>query len=549
MKRIWTVISIMLIVLILLLVQSEAIAGAPNTKANDKATYKKISVVSTNDFHGALVGAVHSWSHDDMVGGAEWLAGYLNIVEEENPGGVLYLDAGDLMYGPFISNYYYGASTIEAINQMGLDAMAIGHTEFNWGQNVLSSREHDAHFPFLAANILYTDTLERPDWAKPYIIKSVKGIKVGVIGVANPDTPLMTKSSNVVNLTFTDPAVAINSLIGEVEAKGATVIIVVAHIGGFWPDFNEGIKDLAEELDRDHVDLIVSGHTHSRIDDVLNGIPTVQAYSDGTAFSRVDFTIDKHTGEVVSYQMNTSPTTTYQTYYGDPASYQRWDTGERVTVLPDPEVAAIVDYYEAEIQALENEVIGESTTAITRNYRYESSMGDLVADVMRDYDPGIDFALTNSGGLRADIDAGPITFGEAFNTLPFEDTLVVVELDGDEVRQALEEGIDGTFGIVQVSGLHFMFDYDEPAGSRIIGDVIDLSTGLPLNPSDTYYVAVNDFIANGGDNYTVLTLNPQVDSHILIRELFTDWIKANSPFTPPDPSVEQRITASGTPPL
>jgi len=548
MRKRYLLLALSVAVILSLLVTPLAFAGPPAPQADDHARYKMITVVSTNDFHGALIGRVHSWSHGDAVGGAEWLAGYLNIVRKENPGGFLYLDAGDMMQGTLISNYFDGASTIKAFNAMGLDAMALGNHEFDWGQEVLADREHQAHFPFLAANIFYKDTTTRPDWAIPYIVKPVKGIKVGIIGVANPETPSITNPVNVANLDFTDPDDAVNDLIDDVEGNGATMIIVLAHIGGFWPDFEEGIKDLACGLDPDEVDLIVSGHTHSDIRNVICGIPVVQAYSSGTAFARVDFTVDKRTGEVIDYEMNAYPVTTYQTYYGDPAEYKRWDTGEWVTVVPDPEVAAIVDYYDALIEDLRNEVIGETTTAITRNYRYESAMGDWVTDIMRAYDPGIDFALTNSGGLRADIDAGPITFGEVFEAQPFDNTLVIVELDGNEVRQVLEEGITGDHGVVQVSGLQFTFDYDTPVGSRIVGDVIDLSTSSPLNPATTYYVAVNDFMATGGDEYFTLAANPQTNTYVLVRDIVVDWCKLNSPFTPPDPAVELRITALGTPP-
>jgi len=541
----WLTLGIVLLLLTLVL-PTAALADGPDVRT--------ISVVSTNDFHGALVGRVHSWSHGDVVGGAEYVAGYLNIVRDEHPGGVLYLDAGDAMQGTLISNYFDGASTIEAFNAMGVAAMAVGNHEFDWGQEVLQERYDQADFPFLGANVFFKKKKGnpehghggRPHWAKPYVVREVNGVNVGIIGLANPDTPSITNPVNVADLMFTDPVQAVHDVLPEAEKEGATMIVVLAHIGGYWPDFGE-IEDLACGLDADEVDLIVSGHTHGRIDDVMCGIPVVQAYSSGTAFARVDFDVDKK-GEVISYEMNYSPTSTYQTYYGGPASYRRWDTGQWQQVVPDPEVEAIVAYYEAQIAPVQNEVIGETTVAITRNYRYESEMGDWVTDIMRAYDPGIDFAFTNSGGLRTDIDAGEITFGEVYEALPFDNTLVVVELDGNEVRQVLEEGITGDHGVVQVSGLRFTFDYDAPVGSRIIGDVVDLSTGLPLDPGTTYYVAVNDFMAVGGDDYDTLAANPQVNTYVLVRDIVVDWVKANSPFAPPDPAVELRITALGTPP-
>ncbi len=370
--------------------------------------------------------------------------------------------------------------------------------------------------------------------------------------MANPETPSITNPVNVADLDFTDPDEAVDDVIDDVEAEGATMIVVVAHIGGFYPDYDEGILDFACSLDSEKVDLVISGHTHSAIYDEMCDIPVTQAYSSGTAFSRVDFTVDKRTGEVIEYEMNPYPITTYQTYYGDPAAYERWDSGEWVTVVPDAAVAATVKYYEAQIEGLTNLVIGETTTAITRDYRHESVMGDWVTDIMRAYEyvPGIDFAMTNSGGLRADIDAGPITYGEVFEAQPFDNTLVVVELDGNEVRQVLEEGTTGAHGVVQVSGLQFTFDYDAPAGSRIVGDVYDLNVDppQPLDASTTYYVAVNDFMANGGDEYFTLAANPQVNTYVLVRDIVVSWVQSYSPFTPPDPAVEQRITVLGTPP-
>ncbi|MGD8814349.1 MAG: 5'-nucleotidase C-terminal domain-containing protein [Anaerolineales bacterium] len=542
---------VVLVIMGLMVTAMPAMAGPP---ASDGTV--TVTIVSTNDFHGALIGRVHSWSHGDVVGSADYLTGYINIVRQENPGGVLWLDAGDAMQGTLISNYFFGASTIEVFNAAGVDAMAVGNHEFDWGQEVLQNRYDQADFPFLGTNVFFAKQHGnpnrghggRPHWVKPYKVLEANGIEVGVIGVANPETPSITNPVNVSNLVFLDPVEQVEEVLPEVERDGATMVVVLAHIGGYWPDFEEGIKDLACGLDPDRVDLIVSGHTHSRIDDVICGIPVVQAYSSGTAFARVDFTVDEGSGEVVSYEMNYSPTSTYQTYYGNPARYQRWDTGEWVQVVPDPVITALVDEFNAEIDAIKNEVVGEATTAVTRNYRYESEMGDWVTDIMAAYDPSIDFAFTNSGGLRADIDAGEVTFGEIFEALPFDNTLVVVELDGAEVRQVLEEGITGDHGLIQVSGLQFTFDYDEPVGSRIMGDVIDLATGLPLDPGTTYYVAVNDFMAAGGDDYLTLASNPQTNSYELVRDLVVDWVRANSPFTPPDPAIEQRITALGTPP-
>ncbi len=513
----------------------------------DYQDLRTISVVSTNDFHGALVGRVHSWSNGDAVGGADWLAGYLNIIRDENPKGYLFVDAGDMMQGTLTSNYFYGEPTIDVFNEMDLKATALGNHEFDWGLSILADRMAQAGFPFISANIMYRDHKDRlRHWCTPYIIKKINGIKVGIIGLTTTDTPIITNPVHVADLEFVEPAAAVTGLIPELQQKGVTMVVVVAHMGGFWNSSSAAVEgevaDLACALDADDVDLIVSGHTHSRIDEVICDIPVVQAYSGGTAFARVDVSVDVYNKRVVGYDMNEFPTTTYQTYSGSPATY------EGVTVSPDPNVAAIVGLYEAQIDDIKNQVLGQTTAPITRQYRYESVMGDWVTDIMRTYESGIDFALTNSGGLRTDIDAGDITFGEVYEALPFDNSLVVVELDGNEVRQVLEEGVTGAHGVVQVSGLQFTFDYDAPAGSRIIGDIIDLNTSLPIDPVALYQVAVNDFMANGGDGYATLAANPQTNTFFLVRDIVVSWIMANSPFTAPDPTVEQRMTALGTPP-
>lgn len=540
----WLVLGILLLLLTLVL-PPVALAQDPDLRT--------VTVVSTNDFHGALVGSVPSFStYGDMVGGADWLAGYLNIVREENPDGVLYLDAGDMMQGTLISNYFYGASTIEAFNHMGLAAMTIGNHEFDWGQEVLQERYDQANFPFLGANIFYKKKNGNPDhghggrphWAKPYIVREVNGIKVGIIGIANPETPSITNPVNVANLMFTDPVQAVYDVLSEAEAEGATMIVVDAHLGGFYNSATHSVEgeivDLACGLDPDKVDLIVSGHTHSRLDDVICGIPVVQAYSSGTAFARVDFSVDAQTGEAVSYNMNSSATTTYQTYKGAPATYKRWDTGVRQTVVPDPEVQAIVNDYAAQIEAVKNEVIGHANAPLTRNSCGESVMGNWVTDIMRAYDPAIDFAFTNSGGLRADLPTGDLTFGQVFEVMPFDNTLVTAAVNGEQLKAVLEAGVGpGTkycsatlaHGIIQVSGLKFDWDASQPAGSRVSnvrdydGNPIDLST------TATYTIAVNDFMANGGDGYPVL--DPGGNTYELIRDLMVNWVKANSPFDPP----------------
>jgi 2',3'-cyclic-nucleotide 2'-phosphodiesterase (5'-nucleotidase family) len=495
-----------------------------------------LNFVDTNDFHGALIGATHSYSHGDIVGGLAWLGGYYDILRGLNPGGVVALDVGDMMQGTLDSNYFNGESTVAGFNALGVEASALGNHEFDWGIDVLEERMAQADFPWLSSNIRYKDSGERPSWAHPYAFIEHKGIKIGVIGASLPSTGLITNPSITGNLDFTNPATEINALVDEVWAQGANFVVVIAHLGGFSPDYGEA-AELANALNPAKVQLLFTGHTHSNISTVINDIPVVQAYSSGTAFGRVDYTFDAWTLAPTGFEMK-GVLTTYATWYGAPLIYEGQELQE------DAAVAAAIQPYLDEVATLKNTVIGETLVPLTRDSQYESSMGDFVADAMRAYDDTIDFAMTNSGGLRADLDAGPITFGALFNVTPFGNTLVKVFLTGEQVRATLEDGVSGRHGLVQESGLQFTFDYDQPIGSRIVGDIIDLNTGLPIDPAATYVVIVNNFMADGGDEYGTLPLAPQELTYVVDIEHLVSYVETHSPISEP---VGGRMTALGTP--
>ncbi len=496
-----------------------------------------LNVVATNDFHGALVGRTYSWSRGNVVGGLAWIAGYYNVLRNLNPGGVIPLDAGDMMQGTLESNYFFGESTIAGFNALGLMGATFGNHEFDWGIDKLLDRVAQSNFPWVSANIRLKATGERPDWAVPYTYIEAKGIKIGLIGVALPETGSITNPAYTGHLDFTDPATEINAILDEVWAGGANMVIVLAHIGGFAPDYGD-IAKLANALDPAKVNMLISGHTHSQIATTIHGIPVIQSYNGGSAFGRVDFLVDPWLKTVNSFTVKPTQNV-YNTWGGGPATY------EGQPVARDEAVAAALQPYLDAVQELKNTVIGEAAVPLVRNYRYESNMGNFVTDAMRAYDDTIDFAMTNSGGLRADIDAGPITYGELFSVLPFGNTFVKVWLTGEQVRATLEDGITGQHGIVQVSGLRFTFDYDLPAQSRIIGDVIDARTGEPLDPTRTYVVLVNNFMASGGDHYGTLPLAPQQDTYTVDIEYMVEYVRTHSPISA---TVEGRITALGTPP-
>ena len=206
---------------------------------------------------------------------------------------------------------------------------------------------------------------------------------------------------------------------------------------------------------------------------------------------------------------------------------------------PDPPVQAIVERYQAELDQALGGVVGQATTSILRGTTRieESEMGNFVTDAMRTHLAGVDVALTNAGGLRADIDAGPVTLQEVYAVLPFNNTLVLMDLTGAQLLRVLEEGAASQYGTVQVSGLAWAFDPDAPFGSRVTSVTVG---GTPLDPAATYRVATNNFMAARGDQFTTLTQGANVvDTGVNLVDTVVRYLAAHSPV---DPRVEGRLT-------
>lgn len=304
----------------------------------------------------------------------------------------------------------------------------------------------------------------------------------------------------------------------ELVAHGVETIVVLAHQGLETPTTGP-LADIVALLD-DEVDLVLAGHIPLEVETVINGIPVVQPFGNTRGYADVTLTVDRATKDVVDVATELDAT---------------WVDG----ITPDPAVQAIVERYQAELDEALGGVVGQATTSILRGVTRveESEMGNFVTDAMRTHLAGVDVALTNAGGLRADIDAGPITLQEVYAVLPFNNTLVLMDLTGAELRQVLEEGAGSRYGTVQVSGLAWAFDPDAPFGSRVASVTVG---GAPLDPAATYRVATNNFMAAGGDQFTTLTQGADVvDTGVNLVDTVVRYLAAHSPV---DPRVEGRLT-------
>jgi 5'-nucleotidase len=489
-----------------------------------------IQLLGINDFHGQI--DVTRKVGGRAVGRADYLAAYLKQRESENKNTLL-VHAGDAVGASSpVSALLQDEPTIEILNTLGFDVGTVGNHEFDEGVDemlrLIYGGTHPAtgyfsgaKFPYVAANVIDKET-GKPI-LPPYVIKKVNGIPIGFIGVALSDTPSIVTPSGVAGVEFTDEAEAINKAVAELKKQGVETIVVLAHNPGIsntdGSNASGEIVDIAKNVD-DEVDVMFAGHNHSYLNAEVDGKLLVQSYSYGTAFSDVDLQIDPRTKDVVSKKAEI--VTTYQD-----------------AIKPDKKIKRLIEKYEEKVAPIINQVIGTAKATITdeQNASGESALGNLIADAQCDA-MKTDFAFMNPGGIRADIEQGEVIWGELYNVQPFSNQLVKMTLTGEQVRRLLnQQWQSNQTRMLQISGLKYTWDSKKPIGEKVVD--IYLPDGTKLDPNAEYTVTVNSFLADGGDNFTVLTEGKNREVGPVDLDALINYIKKlPQPF---DANIEGRI--------
>lgn len=477
---------------------------------------KRLRVLTTNDFHGNLRPTSPPWAEGRPVGGASVLAAYFARAREETDAPTILLDGGDVMSGTLLSNLSYGRNTVEFYNHVGYVAAAIGNHELDWGADTLAARVRDAEFAWLGANIRVAGTDTLPSWSRATHVVALPGcaaaapacdsVRVGLIGITTTSTPETVLPTHAAPFEFLDEAAEIDRWVPRLRAEGVDFVIVVAHEGAFCNDgptpFCAGeIIEIAGRL-RHRPDLIVSGHTHRVVATRANGIPIVSSGEYGTRFSIVDL-------------VRVSPDSVEVTFTGQPIAWAD-------AISPDPAVAALVDGFEAEAGELMQRVVFTLAEPLERG-AFEFPLGNLIVDAMR-ATLDTDLAIMNTGGIRTSLPAGDVTYEALYRVLPFGNRLVEMELSGAAVRAAVEHALTGGSARGHFSGLRATYDPMAPAGSRLLE--LTLESGEPIEDGETYTVAVNDFLAEGGDGYDMLLGATSVGySDILLVDAVVGYVR------------------------
>ena len=461
-----------------------------------------LTILHVNDTHGHIIPSPDkNIDSGRPVGGAEYLAKMVERERAANPRGTILLSAGDMFQGTPVSNLFHGEPVIEIMNYLHYDAMALGNHEFDWGQDVLQSIISSASFPVVSANVFERGG-RRIRGVRPYVMLKRKGIRIAVIGITTPDTYYTSKPGNLTGLTFVPPEKVLPAIIRRVRARGASIVIALSHDG------LDADRELARKVRG--IDIIVGGHSHTVIRDpvIESGTVIVQAGSNGVYLGVLNITFDRGKKKILSY------TRKDELRLVSPAS------GAQL----DPDVARIVDKYEAQVQTEFSKVIGTATADLTRDSTRESDMGDIVADAMREAS-GAQIAFQNGGGIRADIPKGPITLEAVFTALPFDDDLVSMDLTGEQIVELLEKSVLSE-SMLQVSGIQVVYDLSKPAGEKAVSVKVG---GKPVEPQTTYKVVTNDFLAAGGNQFNIFKKGRNISVGPPQRDAVADYIRKNSP--------------------
>ncbi len=498
-----------------------------------------LTILHTNDTHAA-----HE-PNSAGNGGAARLAAVVDQIRAEG-GNVLLLDGGDRFTGTLYHQQYRGEDQIQIMNAIAYDAMTLGNHEFDDGDEVLARFASGVNFPIVTSNIDVSNSPELNGLIDRLAVLEVGGTQVGIIGLVTPDTPTISSPSE--NVVFdADLAAVVQSVVDELTAMGVNKIILVTHIGL--------VVDQQVAAATTGVDVIVGGHSHSLISNSIipneaeypvvvenaAGEPVyiVQAGSNSVYLGRLNVVFDAE-GVVTSAA-------------GDTILLSRY-------ITPDPEIEAIVESLSGPIEELRATEIGAEAAVFLVGDRTvcrveECLLGNLITDALI-AETGAQIAITNGGGIRADIDEGSITLGEILTVLPFGNLVSTFSLTGADVIAALENGVSQVTvenGVVsragaggrfpQVAGLRFTWDPTAEVGSRIVSVEVRGEDGTysAIDPAATYTVASNDFMRRGGDGYTMFAENA-IDPYDFGKPLDQVLAEYLASLALVEPEIEGRIS-------
>lgn len=475
------------------------------------AAERRITLLHVNDVY--QIGPVDKGRH----GGLARLATVRERVQAESPDTLLIL-GGDTLSPSVASNTFRGEQMIAGWNAVGLDLAVPGNHEFDFGPEVFRRRVAESRFPWIADNIKERVGGAPFGGVQTAQIRRFGRVKVGFLGVITADTAQTSKPGP--DARFGEPLAAAKRTAARLRAQGATIVVALTHLA-----MADDLKLAASGA----VDLILGGHDHSLLQSLAGRTPVFKAGSDARLALRIDLVADARSGRLTRIDWAQLPIT--------------------ADIPEEPRAAAVIARYEAQLAELLDKPVGESAVVLDARQETsrsrETNVGDWLADIYRQ-STGAEAAIVNGGSIRSNTTYGPGTLSkrDILSMLPFENPIVKLEVPGKVLRQALEHGLaevdrsDESGRFPQVSGIRYRFDARRPVGSRLLDVQV---AGQPLDDGRRYSLAVNGYLAGGGDGYGMLRGLPFLLSPENALSETAEVIEALAKGSPIAPGVDGRI--------
>lgn len=517
-----------------------------------------LNIMYTNDLHGALrhrkeytlqgegtgaPGASKPAAHDPdySQGGLPSISALVKSTREsaaKSPNiRTIFVDTGDKWQGDFISEHYHGDPMVESMNEMGYDAGTVGNHDFDQGPAELARIQRSLNFPTVCANLVDAATGKTPDFAEPYFIKDLGGVKVGITGLITPEMKSISRPEFYEGLDFLPPEAVLKDVVSEMRARGAEVVVVLSHMG------SAADKALAKSVRG--VDIIIGGHNHEAItmEDVAGGRRDIRdAEADGRSEKRIDrgqggmetpvaqagwkgewigkavLTFSKSQKKVLSYSSRLIPNFGAQ-------------------IPGDEKVEQICRKYETQAADLMSREVGSVQEAGSRDNARDSRPGNVLTDAMRKA-TGAQIALINSSVIRTDLPGGTLRMQNLFDMLPFDNRLVSISLKGRDLKRILEKSISAandnpasSSNFLQISGLQVTYDPSRPKGEQVLEIRCN---GKPLSDERAYTVATSDYLNDGSLGYEEFKNGGKAKPGKILKDVLIDYLKSSAHLTIPE---------------
>ncbi|MBE0432930.1 5'-nucleotidase C-terminal domain-containing protein [candidate division WOR-3 bacterium] len=472
--------------------------------------FDHIYILYTNDIEGALSPSTAWWMNPYFpppMGNASAAATLIKEkrAEAENLGyGFLLCDAGDMFVGSPLGEFSEGMAVAEYFNYCGYDVMAPGNHDYDQGVEVFRRFTEQVEATFLGSNIVYEATGEVVEYLEPYTIVERLGSRIGIFSLLTEYMSGMTTPERFAGHKVLPEIETAARYVDSLRSKDVDLIFAITGIG------LRHDKRVAEAVPG--IDVILGSHSASALEepyeDPLNHTIICQAYGHLSSIGFLDLWIDKQTNRIAGYR------------------------GELVDLLSeeiddDTTMLRIVRQWEEVTQKEFDEVIGYSRDELMRAGFEETAIGNLITDAMREF-MNVDIAIHNSGGIRANLPKGEITYRHCYNIDALSNTAVTMEMTGRQIIEALEVGVNGHHAIFQVSGLKFVYDSRKSIGERV--QQVVMEDGSPMDPQGRYTLVTNSFLAAGGGEYVIFKSGENItDSFHYLRNIIAEYVKKHSP--------------------